>query len=175
MCTQNWPTILRDAARENTLLGGLEEATRCTGLASDKKKNMEAVISPLAVICRSPFFSPRRYSALIMYALMRQLRAKILNTWMVVTSVQRPCRSTVSTACVWRECVRVRVRVRVCVRVRVSEGIPVAVAVRVRVRVRVSGSNYVCRIIHTSAHTAHHSTAQHARETHPSRWTCVAR
>ena len=42
-------------------------------------------------------FTPWRYRVLSMKAETRQFRAKILNTCVVVTSVQRPCRTTAST------------------------------------------------------------------------------
>ena len=53
----------------------------------DKRKNRAATTRPEAVICVSPCFRPRRYSALIMYADTRQFNARILYTCM--TAKQR--------------------------------------------------------------------------------------
>ena len=96
-CTRNCPRMLRLADRAKTELGGRLLAMRLIGLESERKKKSPAVTSPFAVICRSPCFSPRKYKAVIMYADTRQFNARSLNTCMVVTRVQRPCRRTDNT------------------------------------------------------------------------------
>ena len=62
-CTINCPKIDANTADENTDGDGLTRDNIGTGFAKLKKKNKPAVTKPIAVICISPCFKPRKYKS----------------------------------------------------------------------------------------------------------------